>query len=206
LATTREVTLAGLAAKTTLEMHDFRRKELGLEPAIHELLYVRERWATVTNQALKEAHIEARVDHRSLAAQGIDREPYPHIPRAAFEMERHGFQSFVGERMRAEYEARVQAREESRAREPLQTPALGRHDVPGHQSAAREPLPSEAVTREPAREPPNQSRSQPVNLEEIRRQAREEWLKSRNVSAGTSAATSGKSAGHGKSKDDSYSL
>ena len=31
---------------------------------------IRERWATVQNQALEAAGVEARVDHRSLAAQG----------------------------------------------------------------------------------------------------------------------------------------
>src|ERR1019366_10126053 len=84
LATTREVKFEGLAAKTTLELNDSKRRELGLPPGIDELLFVRERWATVTNEALLDAHIEARVDHRSLAAQGIDREPYPYIPRAAY--------------------------------------------------------------------------------------------------------------------------
>src|SRR6267142_5140630 len=110
LATTREVTAEGLGAKTTLDMNDSRRRTLGLEPAINELLHVRARWASVTNEALREAHIAARIDHRSLEAQGIDREPQPHIPRAAFEMERHGYQSTVADRIRAEYQARVQAR------------------------------------------------------------------------------------------------
>src|SRR5450631_1904382 len=112
LATTREVTAAGLTAKTTLELNDSRRQELGLEPVISELLLVRERWATVTNEALRDAGVEARVDHRSLAAQGIDREPYPYIPRAAYEMERHGYRSVLAERMRMEYQMRVQARME----------------------------------------------------------------------------------------------
>jgi ATP-dependent exoDNAse (exonuclease V) alpha subunit len=67
LATTREVTAQGLAAKTALELSDSKRSEQGLQPGIHELLYVRERWATVTNEALREAHVDARVDHRSLA-------------------------------------------------------------------------------------------------------------------------------------------
>ena len=83
LATTREVAPDGLTAKTTLELNDSRRRDRGLEPGINELLYVRDRWAVVTNEALREANVAARVDHRSLAAQGIDREPYPHIPRAA---------------------------------------------------------------------------------------------------------------------------
>jgi ATP-dependent exoDNAse (exonuclease V) alpha subunit len=74
LTTTREVTLLGLGAKTTLDMRDGNRLKLGLEPAINELLHVRARWATVTNEALKEAQIAARVDYRGLEAQGIDRE------------------------------------------------------------------------------------------------------------------------------------
>ena len=112
LATTREVTTEGLTSKTTLELNDDKRRALGLGPAVRELVYVRERWAAVTNEALREANIEVRVDHRTLAAQGIDREPYPYIPRAAFEMERHGYRSAQAERLRAEYQERVQARQE----------------------------------------------------------------------------------------------
>jgi ATP-dependent exoDNAse (exonuclease V) alpha subunit len=123
LTTTREVTPEGLGAKTTLDMNDGNRRKLGLEPAINELLHVRARWAAVTNEALQEAHIAARVDHRTLEAQGIDREPRPQIPRAAFEMERHGYRSAVADRMREEYQARVQARLARVAgREVLATP------------------------------------------------------------------------------------
>src|ERR1700677_4917184 len=103
LTTTREVNADGLGAKTTLDMSDGNRRKLGLEPAVHELLHVRARWAAITNEALQEAHIAARVDHRSLEAQGIDREPRPQIPRAAFEMERHGYRSTVAGRLREEY-------------------------------------------------------------------------------------------------------
>ena len=39
---------------------------------------IRERWAKVQNLALEQAGVEARVDHRSLAAQGIHREPEVH--------------------------------------------------------------------------------------------------------------------------------
>jgi len=156
LATTREVTTAGLAAKTTLELNDAKRRALGLDPAIHELLYVRERWATVTNEALRNAHVAARIDHRTLEAQGIDREPRPQIPRAAFEMERHGYRSVVAERMREDYEARMQAR-------------LGR-------TAAQRP--ADHAT-EPAGEPSTRS----ATLEDIRRQARESWLRMRQESA-----------------------
>ena len=110
LATTRTVTMDGLGGKTTLEMQDARRRELGLAPAIYELLHVRERWASTANQALADAGLSARIDHRTLAAQGIDREPRPNIPKAAFEMERQGYRSALAERLREEYRARVEAR------------------------------------------------------------------------------------------------
>jgi ATP-dependent exoDNAse (exonuclease V) alpha subunit len=66
LTTTRELKLEHLGAKTTLDMSDGDRRKLGLAPAITELLQVRARWATVTNEALKAAQIEARIDHRSV--------------------------------------------------------------------------------------------------------------------------------------------
>jgi ATP-dependent exoDNAse (exonuclease V) alpha subunit len=110
LATTREVTLEGLGAKTTLEWNDARRRESGMGPAVGELFHVRERWAMAANSALEQAHLTGRIDHRTLAAQGIDREPGLRIPRAAYEMERHGYRSFVAERLRAEHQARVDAR------------------------------------------------------------------------------------------------
>jgi ATP-dependent exoDNAse (exonuclease V) alpha subunit len=127
LATTREVTTEGLGAKTTLEWNDGSRREIGLRPAIYELLHVRQRWAAATNELLREAQVEARIDHRTLCAQGIDREPRLHIPKAAFEMERHGYRSTLAERIRAEYEARVATRlQRSAARDaiPAKPPSL----------------------------------------------------------------------------------
>jgi ATP-dependent exoDNAse (exonuclease V) alpha subunit len=182
LATTREVTAEGLVAKTTLELGDAKRRDLGLGPAINELFFVRERWATVTNEALRAAHIEARVDHRSLAAQGIEREPYPYIPRAAFEMERQGYRSVLAERMRMQYQARVQARMER---------SVG-HDSPAtvpRELATREPTaPHEpAVMREQTVMREAQAAKRPQTLEEIRRQAREDWLRLRQASAKASA-------------------
>jgi len=122
LATTREVTPKGLGAKTTVEMHDRRRREAGLDSSVRELLDVRKSWADAANGALQAAHIDARIDHRTLAAQGIDREPTPHIPRAVFEMERRGQRTVVAERIREEFQARVEARLQ-RAAQRSPTPA-----------------------------------------------------------------------------------
>jgi hypothetical protein len=155
LATTREVSITGFAAKTTLELNDAHRRKLGLGPAINELLYVRERWASVTNEALRHAQVAARVDHRTLAAQGIGGEPGLHIPRVAFEMERHGYRSVIAERLREEHELRLQARLERAAVQP----------VVDH-----------------ANERTNGNAIRPLTLEEIRRQARENWMRMRQES------------------------
>ena len=100
LATTREVRPEGLGPKTGIDMEGGVRSELGLPPSREEFKTLRARWAELTNEALREAGIEARIDHRSLEAQGIDREPQPHLPRAAMVVERRGERSEVAERIR----------------------------------------------------------------------------------------------------------
>jgi ATP-dependent exoDNAse (exonuclease V) alpha subunit len=150
LATTREATVAGLSAKTTLELSDSARRELGLPPAVSELFHVRERWAASVNESLREAHIDARIDHRTLAAQGIDREPYPYLPRVAFEMERHGYRSAQADLIRSRYRERVEAR---------MAAALS-------QGAGPSPANVDSATK-------------PPTLAEIRRQARDDWWRIR---------------------------
>jgi hypothetical protein len=52
------------------------------DPAWHErdtLLALREAWAATANRALERAGLAARIDHRSLEAQGIDRMPEPKL-------------------------------------------------------------------------------------------------------------------------------
>lgn len=58
------------------------REAAGLPPKAVD--HVRERWEAVCNAALERAGVDARIDRRSLEAQGIDREPTIHIgPRAS---------------------------------------------------------------------------------------------------------------------------
>jgi ATP-dependent exoDNAse (exonuclease V) alpha subunit len=179
LATTREVTSTGLAAKTTLDLNDSKRRERGLEPVIKELLFVRERWASATNTALREAHVEARVDHRSLAAQGIDREPYPHIPRAAYEMERHGYRSAHAEWLRTEYQARVEARSQARVQAGVERDYA--RGSPAGETATRQS--TETRDSRATHESGMARSATPQTLDDIRRQAREDWLRMRQDSA-----------------------
>lgn len=149
LATTREIKSDGFGAKTTLELNDTARLNRGLQPFVQELIATRERWATATNEALREAQVAARVDHRTLAAQGIDREPRPQLPRPVYEMERRGEYNAVAERMRLEHAARV--------RERVQR-AAARFNPP----QPRPPAPTQSI-------------------DDIRRQARENWLRLREA-------------------------
>jgi ATP-dependent exoDNAse (exonuclease V) alpha subunit len=169
LLTTREVLPTGLGQKTGLDMPASERIRLGLPNISQEFTAVRERWATLTNEALKEAGLGIRVDHRSLAEQGIDREPRPHIPFAAYKIERAGKYSDVAENIRADYNARVEARQA--------------------QVAARADAASAA----------------PKSLEDIRREARENWLRLRAAQAGNSAVVAKDGHSHDSAgADDDY--
>jgi hypothetical protein len=110
LTTTREVTADGLGAKTGLDMGSLKRVQLGLSDHSEEYTAVRERWATVANGALKEANIEERVDHRTLSAQGIDRQPVVHLPMEFYNHQAAGLDKDVLKQIREQYRARVSAR------------------------------------------------------------------------------------------------
>jgi len=105
LATTREVTAEGLGPKTTLELSGTERHRRGLARWADEIASVRERWASLTNEALREAHVEARVSHRAAEA-GPRRGSSPWLPAAAYYMEKRGERSFLAERIRAAHRAR----------------------------------------------------------------------------------------------------
>jgi hypothetical protein len=79
----------------------------------------REDWGQAVNRDLERHGHEARVDHRSLADQGIDREPEPKQGPIATEMERAGRPSHAGDDRRA-----AQARNEERAAIEAELPAL----------------------------------------------------------------------------------
>ncbi len=158
LTTTREVKPNGLGAKAGLDMQNGERRRRELPDSREEFRTLRERWATLTNEALREADVEARVDHRSLAAQGVDREPMPQFPRAALKMEQRGVRSEVVEWIREDYRRRIAARLE--------------------RAAQAAPAPES-----PTRANGSDAAAQSKDVEEIRRQAREAWRQLRTKEA-----------------------
>ena len=81
MLTMREVNEQGFGAK----QRDWNRTEL--------VEQWRERWADHVNTRLAELDIDARIDHRSLEAQGIDLEPQDKIGPAAQRMGERGLES-----------------------------------------------------------------------------------------------------------------
>ena len=162
LTTTREVTPDGMGPLTGVDMSGETRSELGLPPSREEFRTLRARWAELTNEALKEASIEARIDHRSLEAQGVDREPKPRLPWAAVAAERRGERSEVAERIRERHRQRLAARREKKAVEKGLAPL------------AAAPAESPGVEPQPRPEP-----APPLDMDARRRQAVQNWLKYR---------------------------
>jgi hypothetical protein len=111
LMTVREVGPGGMGPRTALELGGRERRERGLGPTKAEYLAIRKTWAELTNHALQQAGLGARVDHRSYEAQGANREPTPTIPEKVFYAERRsGTASPAGDAIRARHRERLQAR------------------------------------------------------------------------------------------------
>ena len=102
LATTRVIEPGGLGEKATIEWSDTNRRKAKLAPAKREIEAIRERWAQLANEKLLEHGIEARIDHRSLTAQGIEREATSHLGPSVSALERRGIETAVGQRLKRE--------------------------------------------------------------------------------------------------------
>ena len=112
LMTTREVTPEGLGRRTTLELSGMERYTRRLGSYKDEFVSVRERWAQLNNEALRDAGLEARVDHRGYKARGISAEAVPKIPQKVYYMERNrGTGTQAGDAIRAMHRERVEARQ-----------------------------------------------------------------------------------------------
>ena len=195
LMTTREITREGLGAKAGLDMQAAQRFRTGLSDHKTEYVAIRERWADMTNAAFKEANIDIRVDHRTLAAQGIDREPMVHVPLEFYRQQTKGLDQSGVKKVREEYKAWIEAgraqvsREQgasSQARQgqapagprdaqapPYQTqPAVAPRNVRAATQQAQAPVDDQRGS--------SQSPVTPRTVAEIRRQAVQNWLQMRS--------------------------
>lgn len=101
LITTRKITAQGLGEKTDLEREDKALRAQGKPSGRKQIEALRADWATRCNRTLERAGHEARVSHKSLEAQGINRAPSVHLGPTATAMERRGIQTERGDLNRA---------------------------------------------------------------------------------------------------------
>ena len=103
LCSTRRLTPEGFTEKTR-ELDDRKTGEVDRWRA---------RFAELQNERLREAVAQARVDHRTLEAQGLDRAPTQHLGPAVSGIVRRGATSEVARRMAEEVHARLFAARET---------------------------------------------------------------------------------------------
>jgi hypothetical protein len=105
------------------------------DAAIEDL---RARWTHAQNLALERAGLEVRVDHRSLAAQGIEREPGQHRGPAISGIEARGEIAQVSVRREAQRHERQQALQPERQGIVAEIREVTREEVSAQRVAARE--------------------------------------------------------------------
>jgi MobA/MobL family len=177
LMTSRQVGPGGIGARTTLELSGTERHDRGLGPSKDDLLWLRERWAQISNEALREAGLTARIDHRSYKDQGIDREPKPVIPHSIVYSERHsGRSNPAGDDIRARYRERVEARlkgpaELARVLKRQREEGRQRATQAAEQRTTKNKIPTGAMTREQLKAKRREYRK--ANSAEINRKQRE---------------------------------
>jgi ATP-dependent exoDNAse (exonuclease V) alpha subunit len=168
LTTTRKVEATGLGAKTDIELADADRAKKGLGPAKKEITSIRERWAQLSNRHLERAGHKARIDHRTLEAQGIDREPTVHLGPAVNGLSRKGKDSTVLERIA---EQRAQDAQQ-RLQRAVELGKLERERVEVERSILV--LDGDIRSALATRDMLSKSAKAPTP-EELRQQAREKW-------------------------------
>ena len=105
LMTTREATLKNgsveLGKKTSLELSNTKLKTLDMPKTQEQIVELRETWATMTNDYLSFANVDARIDHRSFEEQELSIKPTIKLGWEASALERSGIATDRGDFNRA---------------------------------------------------------------------------------------------------------
>lgn len=104
-----------LTDKTPLELSNAKLKRLELPKTQEQITELRQSWAELTNERLAEHGIDARIDHRTLEEQGIDRQATIKMGWEAMKAERAGIKTPKGDinrQIRADNAQRADLRSE----------------------------------------------------------------------------------------------
>lgn len=135
-----------LGPKVAIELGDKDRKKAGIAGrSAQDIEQLRACWAELANSALERAGRLERIDHRSLKAQGIDREPTIHLGPVATQMERRGRESDRGRVLR---EIHRDNRERERLAAQLVELQRLKREREAAERAAQEQAEREAVKRD----------------------------------------------------------
>jgi len=121
LMSSRELTADGFGAKAGLDMSSEVARKRELPVGIAEIKAMREQWANLANEALLASGLEARVDPRTLRAQGIDRPPMRRISYGLVKRERRLVANQSIERILDKYRERAQRNSSQTAESPIDT-------------------------------------------------------------------------------------
>lgn len=100
MMTTREIDLEQgiqLGNKTPLELSNRKLAELGKPKTQEQITQMREAWAQMTNNHLKQYGIDASIDHRSHKERGLVAKPTIKLGWQASAMERRGIETDKGD-------------------------------------------------------------------------------------------------------------
>ena len=134
-------------------------------------------WATRCNTALERAGHQERVSHKSLEAQGIDREPTTHLGPVATAMERRGERSERGDLNRGQGDDRA-AHVELASAEKVQTGAERMREQAREWRIAQERAKEQALAAERAKRQEAERKAQ--EKERIAREMAERREKNRS--------------------------
>lgn len=172
LITTRQVTAQGLGEKTDLEREDKALRALGKPPGREQIEALRADWAARCNTALERAgHLE-RVSHKSLEAQGIERESTNHLGPVATAMERRGIRTERGDLNRGQGEGKSVQAELAQA-EQVQTGTARMREQAREWRIAQERAREQALAAERAKQQERERQEVERKVQEKERIARE---------------------------------
>ncbi len=132
----------------------------------------RREWGQQANKALEKAGYEARIDHRSLEAQGIERKPTRHLGPTAAAMERKGIATDRG-KLDVDQGESDQAKKIALGKE-LEAAKRQREEIQGGISQARERFAAEKERRQQEAERERQAECQRQEAKEREKEAQRE--------------------------------
>ncbi|MDR0492233.1 MAG: MobA/MobL family protein [Nitrososphaerota archaeon] len=127
----------------------FGKKNTDLDSRVNLLIW-RENWADDNNRMFERKGLDERIDHRTLKAQGIDREPTIHLGHEATALERQGIKTKRGDRNREIQQRNLERAQKAKREQELTESSTDEEPIRGLTETAPNETPDEEHTAEKA--------------------------------------------------------